>query len=352
MCLSPTGVRTRRPPGGLDRLLEPAVRQHRDHQAVAVERPAAPAAPAPGSRAPGRRRPAVRSRRPRCTGRRRRRARSPRPRRARRTAAISVSGWVAPQSRLMLSPSGASWITVTRAPVARRISGPTRNAAPFAVSRTTCSPPPSIAAARPVRCATYRSSSASARDAAPDPRGRHARQLVGPQDQRLQLVLEVVVQLEAARVEHLEAVVLGRVVRRGDHDPGREVAARGEERQGRRRDDPDRVDVDAHARRPGGDRRHEHVARAPRVLAHDERAARADRSGGRSRGRGRTPATGAGPRSRHRGCRRCRTGGSCRVLVRGGWAGGQGQGVGEGRSAPRRWARRRRRAWASASGSR
>ena len=66
-----------------------------------------------------------------------------------RTAAISDSGWVAPQSRLMLSPSGSSWMTVTRAPVARRISGPTRYAAPFAVSSTTWSPPASTAPARP-----------------------------------------------------------------------------------------------------------------------------------------------------------------------------------------------------------
>ena len=38
------------------------------------------------------------------------------------------------------------------------------------------------------------------------------------------LVFEVVVQLEAARVQHLEAVVLGGVVRGGDHDPGPEAA--------------------------------------------------------------------------------------------------------------------------------
>ena len=54
------------------------------------------------------------------------------------TASASEAGAVAPLARLMLSPSGASWITVTRAPVARRMSGATRYAAPLAVSSTTC----------------------------------------------------------------------------------------------------------------------------------------------------------------------------------------------------------------------
>ena len=41
----------------------------------------------------------------------------------------------------------------------------------------------------------------------------------------------------------------------------------GHEREGRRRHDADDVDVDAEARRAGRDGRHEHVARATRVLA-------------------------------------------------------------------------------------
>ena len=123
MCLSPTGVRTSRPPAASTACLEPAVREHRDDEAAVVERPA---------REPLEREDpehlvavdeAARARPPRRTGPRRRRARSRRPRRARRPPPSATPGAVAPQSRLMLSPSGASWITVTRAPVARRISG-------------------------------------------------------------------------------------------------------------------------------------------------------------------------------------------------------------------------------------
>ena len=55
----------------------------------------------------------------------------------------------------------------------------------------------------------------------------------------------------------------------------------GEERERRRRDDADDVDVDAEAGRAGGDGRHEHVARPARVLADDDRAARARPADGR-----------------------------------------------------------------------
>ena len=43
MYLSPTGVRTTLPAGRLDRLLEPAVREHRHHEPAAGERAAAEA---------------------------------------------------------------------------------------------------------------------------------------------------------------------------------------------------------------------------------------------------------------------------------------------------------------------
>ena len=75
-------------------------------------------------------------------------------------------------------------------------------------------------------------------------------------------------------VEHLEAVVVGRVVRGRDHDPGSELARPGEVGQGRRGDDADDMDVGSEARRAGGDGRHEHVARPARVLSDDDRAAR------------------------------------------------------------------------------
>ena len=114
-----------------------------------------------------------------------------------------------------------------------------------------------------------------------DGRRRNAGQLVGAQDERLELVLQVVVELEAARVQHLEAVVLGRVVRGRDHDPGPEAARAGEEGQGRRRDHAHRVHVHAHAGGTGRDRRDEHVARAARVLPDHQRAAGSARLVGR-----------------------------------------------------------------------
>ena len=87
----------------------------------------------------------------------------------------------------------------------------------------------------------------------------------------------VVVELEAALVEDLEPVVVGRVVGGRDHDPGREVAAgrRGTRAPGSGTT-PASWTSTPDARRAGRDRRDEHVARAPGVLADDERAARAD----------------------------------------------------------------------------
>ena len=100
-----------------------------------------------------------------------------------------------------------------------------------------------------------------------------ATQLVGAPDELLQLVLDRIVELQPTFVEDLEPVVLGRVVRRGDHDPRREAAVAGEVGQGRRRDDPGTVDVHPHAGRPGRDRGHEHVPGTSRVLADDDRVA-------------------------------------------------------------------------------
>ena len=102
--------------------------------------------------------------------------------------------------------------------------------------------------------------------AVPDPT-----ELLGTPDQLLELVLDRVVELEALLVEHLEAVVVRRVVRCRDHDPRREVTLAGEERQRRGRDDADLVHVGAEARRTGRDRGDEHVAGSPGVLAHDQR---------------------------------------------------------------------------------
>ncbi len=101
-------------------------------------------------------------------------------------------------------------------------------------------------------------------------------ELLGPPDQLLELILDVVVELEALLVEHLEAVVVGGVVGSRDHDPGREVSLARQEGEGGRRDDAHGMDVDAEAGRAGGDRGDEHVARSAGVLADDEGAARTD----------------------------------------------------------------------------
>ena len=69
-------------------------------------------------------------------------------------------------------------------------------------------------------------------------------------DELLELLLERVVELEAVGVEDLEAVVVGRIVRGRDHDPGGERAGPGQVREGRGRHDADDVDVDARGSSP------------------------------------------------------------------------------------------------------
>src|SRR4030095_12662435 len=53
-------------------------------------------------------------------------------------------------------------------------------------------------------------------------RVRGPTEVVGPPDELLQLVLDGVIELEAVTIEDLETVVVRRVMRGGDHDPGRE----------------------------------------------------------------------------------------------------------------------------------
>ena len=189
------------------------------------------------------------------------------------TAAASDAGAVAPQSTLMLMPSGSTWMAVDRRAggredARRRRRRPSRwrrrarYAGRCAVDRR---------AARPTgdaRRSASTSSLASTRrpsSALPTPPSSPSRQI-----SCLELVLDRVVELQAVAVEHLEAVVVGRVVRGRDHDPGRVRPAPREKREGRRGHDADDVDVDAEARRAGRDGGHEHVARAARVLADED----------------------------------------------------------------------------------
>ena len=70
-------------------------------------------------------------------------------------------------------------------------------------------------------------------------------QLVGTQEMGLELVLDHIIELESAAVDHLQAVVNGRVVRRGDHHAGAVSGFGGQQRQRRRGADAQPIDVDA-----------------------------------------------------------------------------------------------------------
>ena len=85
------------------------------------------------------------------------------------------------------------------------------------------------------------------------------------------LRLEFIGQLVAIRTEELDPVIGKRVVRGRDDDPdiGPQAARQHRDRRGRQR--PDQDDIHSHRDKAGGQRRFEHVAREPRVLAdHDE----------------------------------------------------------------------------------
>ncbi len=186
----------------------------------------------------------------------------------------------------MLIPSGSAWMTSTSAPVAARISGPDADSPSRWRSRArSAGPRAGISRARPIAVRAVVVEQLAGRR----PPGRSGRCATPPSSSVRQISCSSsssigVVELEPGAVEDLEPVVVGRVVRGGDHDPGRERATTGQEGEGRRRDDPDEVDVDAQARRAGGDGRHEHVARPARVLADDDRAAATRPADGRPRG--------------------------------------------------------------------
>ena len=193
----------------------------------------------------------------------------------------------------MLIPSGSLWIDLDRrAGRARGSPGRRRPPDPFAQSRTIRRP------ARGDRRGRARGGArGSARGAPGSTTDRPISALpTEPSSSVRQISCSISSStpsssLRPVLVEDLQAVVVGRVVGRRDHDPGGEVAGPGEEREGRRRDAAGDPDVGAEARRAGRDRRDEHVAGAARVLADDERARRARRAGGRSPGRARRRAS-------------------------------------------------------------
>ena len=283
MYLSPTGVRMTWPPARSTAAWSPPFESTDTTSPPFAEPAVAPAAPARGCRGPGRRRRCGRRRRRRSAGRRRHRARTRRRRRAATTASASAAGAVAPQRTLMFTPSGSLLMTTTSAPVAARISGPTTPPEPFAQSSTIrsrradgpCEPQPVLAVAiqqraaprRPVRVAR------SGRPAAPRParsaaraRPRRRRRASGPRSSSTLRPLSSAGLWEAETM--IPAANSGWPARNASAGVGRT---------------PVDVDVDAERRRPGRDGRHEHVAGSPRVLADDQRIARAhEPMGGRA----------------------------------------------------------------------
>ncbi len=111
-------------------------------------------------------------------------------------------------------------------------------------------------------------------DDAAEPVVGGAVQLVGAHDQRGQLILEGVIELESVAIEDLEPIVSGRVVRGRDHDAGGVATAGRDVREGRRGADAQHVHVRSGRGAAGHERGHEHVSGAPRVLAHQDAATR------------------------------------------------------------------------------
>ena len=92
-------------------------------------------------------------------------------------------------------------------------------------------------------------------------------------DERLDLVLDRVGQLEALRIEQLDAVVLRRIMGCGDDRAARGVELADQQRHRRRRDDARQKRRAARAGDAGDHRRLQHVAGKARVLADHDRLA-------------------------------------------------------------------------------
>ena len=86
-------------------------------------------------------------------------------------------------------------------------------------------------------------------------------------DQVLDLGLDLIGQLEAVGAEELDPVVLIGIVRRADHRPGVGAHRDRQVGDGGRRQRAAEQHVDSHAAEPGSERRLQHVAGEPRVLA-------------------------------------------------------------------------------------
>ena len=292
------------------RQLEPDVAHHRRDDGVAGEPPLVLELAA--------RTAAARRRRPRCgRGDRRTSARSPSPSNATPSRAVvcgdvrgSRSGWPSTRSRrLMLRPSGVTPMARTSNPSAVKSAGASDGGRAVGAverrggSREAGRRPENLLQMRQVRCA----SDQAARDGRPRP---PAPATTDRHTSASTVRSRPPSSFSPRAGEHLDAVVLERVVRRGDHDAGIEAARARQIRDARRRhharrSTPPRPRADEPARELLLDP----VARLARVAA-DQHARRA----GPARQPGRAPRRRAPP-SPHRaavcppvlGSRRSRT---------------------------------------------
>ena len=193
------------------------------------------------------------------------------------TASASASTCVEPQPALMLRPSGASAIAVTRAPRRRKASGAARWVAPLAQSSTTSRPPRSRSRKRSVQLAQVVLQRAVEPARAADRGARRRRGVQALLDRLLGRVVELV----AVAAEELDPVVGVGVVRGREHHAQVEAVAIDEQRRGGRRQHAGEQRVPAGRGDPGRRGGLEHLARLARVAQdHDLRAL-----GGQQRGR-------------------------------------------------------------------
>ena len=85
----------------------------------------------------------------------------------------------------------------------------------------------------------------------------------------LDFIFDRVRKLEAIRVEELDAVVLRRIMRCGNHDAAIGMQFANQQRHGRRRNNSRKQRIAARTRNAGNHRRLEHVAAFARIFAHD-----------------------------------------------------------------------------------
>ena len=239
-----------------------------------------------------------------------------------RTCATSASGCVEPTPSLMFRPFGSTPIASTRAPSSRSTSGADLvGRAVRAVHRDA-----HAAAGRspwaPSSCRPRRSGSSASRVRTALPSCSEGTVRNGWSSAASIASSVASSSFSPCGREELDAVVVVRIVRGGDHDAAIGAQRARQVRDGRRRHRAHQLHVDAGGDQPGFQRGLEHVVGDARVLADDHHRLAPFALAARccsARGRRRCPgAARSRPRSRPRrpgrGCRRCRN--TCARLKR------------------------------------